>query len=129
MSPELDEFLCKRFPNLYADRHADMRTTCMCWGFEVGDGWFLILLSLSEDLEKMILALPEEGRQHCKASQCKQKFGTLRCYLTASTKEMDERIRKAGEQTSKTCEDCGQPGTLKTIRGWMSVTCEEHAKK
>lgn len=46
MSPELDKKLCETYPLLFKDRHADMRTTALRWGFEVGDGWYALIDSL-----------------------------------------------------------------------------------
>lgn len=43
MKLELDELLCKKYPKIFKDRYADMRTTAMCWGFEHDNGWFDIL--------------------------------------------------------------------------------------
>lgn len=43
MKQELDELLCKKYPKIFKDRYADMRTTAMCWGFEHDSGWFNIL--------------------------------------------------------------------------------------
>jgi len=43
MTPELDKKLCDKYPKIFRDRHAPMTETCMCWGFEVGDGWYNIL--------------------------------------------------------------------------------------
>lgn len=43
MKQELDELLCKRYPKIFRDRFGDMRETCMCWGFEINDGWFNII--------------------------------------------------------------------------------------
>jgi len=43
MKQELDELLCKRYPKIFRDRHADMRTTAMCWGFDCGNGWFNVI--------------------------------------------------------------------------------------
>lgn len=43
MKQELDELLCKKYPKIFKDRHADMTTTAMCWGFEHGEGWFNII--------------------------------------------------------------------------------------
>lgn len=51
MRKELDDKLCKRFPVLYQDRRAPMTQTCMCWGFDHGDGWFDIIWQLSLALE------------------------------------------------------------------------------
>jgi hypothetical protein len=33
---------------MFRDRYGDMRTTAMCWGFEVGNGWFNIIDNLCE---------------------------------------------------------------------------------
>ena len=52
--------------------------TCMSWGFECMDGWFLLLRNLSLGLEALILAMPEEERKPFRAAQVKEKFGTLR---------------------------------------------------
>lgn len=43
MKQELDELLCKKYPKIFKNRYADMRTTAMCWGFEHGEGWFNII--------------------------------------------------------------------------------------
>lgn len=43
MRKELDEALCAKYPLIFKDRNADMRTTAMCWGFECGDGWYNII--------------------------------------------------------------------------------------
>lgn len=46
MSPELDRELCERYPLIFKNRHASMRESAMCWGFEHGDGWFHVLDTL-----------------------------------------------------------------------------------
>jgi hypothetical protein len=43
---ELDEALCAKYPLIFKDRNADMRTTAMCWGICTGDGWYNILDTL-----------------------------------------------------------------------------------
>ena len=49
-----DQLLCERFPLLFGDRHADMRTTAMCWGFEVGPGWMGIIYNVASQLDPLI---------------------------------------------------------------------------
>jgi hypothetical protein len=46
MNEQLDKQLCEKYPLLFKDRNADMRTTAMCWGFAHGDGWFNIVDTL-----------------------------------------------------------------------------------
>lgn len=51
MSPEKDEELCKRYPKIFKNRYASMQTTCMCWGFECGDGWYNIINKLCSNIQ------------------------------------------------------------------------------
>jgi len=51
MTQELDEKLCKKYPKIFANRYGDMRTTCMCWGMDCGDGWYQIIDSLCSNLQ------------------------------------------------------------------------------
>lgn len=43
MREDLDKLLCEKYPKIFVNRHKSMQETCMCWGFECGDGWFNIL--------------------------------------------------------------------------------------
>lgn len=54
MSPELDKQLCKKYPKIFKDRHADMQTTAMCWGFECGPGWYNIIDKLCSNIQHHI---------------------------------------------------------------------------
>ena len=42
MNKHLDNYLCKKYPKIFAGRDKSPQKTCMCWGFP-GDGWFRIL--------------------------------------------------------------------------------------
>lgn len=54
MREELDKQLVERFPRMFRNRYAPMTETCMCWGFECGDGWFQILMSLCENIDSHV---------------------------------------------------------------------------
>ena len=54
MKRELDEYLCKVYPKMMVNRNKDMKETCMCWGFECGDGWFQILNQLMGNIQHHI---------------------------------------------------------------------------
>jgi hypothetical protein len=54
MKKELDEYLCKVYPKMMVNRNAPMTETCMCWGFECGDGWFQILNQLMGNIQHHI---------------------------------------------------------------------------
>jgi len=51
MNQELEANLVSRYPILYSRRDLSMQETCMCWGFECGNGWFDIINTLSCELE------------------------------------------------------------------------------
>ena len=103
MRKELDEQLCREFPNLYRNRGKSMQETCMCWGFDCDDGWFQIIYDLSKKLEAEMLKLPEKQRPFYGASQVKEKYGGLRFYVDSYTDEIGSLIREAEEKSEKTC--------------------------
>lgn len=130
MKKELQEKLFNDFPLLYQDKDLPMTQTCMCWGIDTGNGWFNILYELSEKLYPLILQWKEENPDdpdHPRASQVKEKFGTLRFYMTHSTDEMEDLIDEAERKTAITCETCGAPGET-TNNGWVFTLCEGCAK-
>lgn len=163
-----DQLLCTRFPRLFADRHANMRTTALCWGFEIGPGWMGLLYKAALKLEPLIEAYMETHLKERnpfpwfvmnswygirwsirhplltlrsliewgkvvlwlktaepwwpRASQIREKFGTLRFYLTSGTNGMYAIVDKAERQSSVTCEICGKPGKLRG-QGWYYTRC------
>jgi len=54
MRQELDKLLCEKYPKMMVNRNKDMKETCMCWGFECGDGWYNILNQLMGNIQHHI---------------------------------------------------------------------------
>ena len=54
MKLELDKLLCEKYPKMMVNRDKPMQETCMCWGFECGDGWFNILDQLMGNIQHHI---------------------------------------------------------------------------
>lgn len=54
MNTDLDQALCAKYPKIFVDRHAPMTETCMCWGFECGNGWYNILDLLCDSIQSHI---------------------------------------------------------------------------
>jgi hypothetical protein len=63
-----------------------------------------------------------------RASQVKEKFGTLRFYMTHSTEEMSTIIQEAEKKSAKTCETCGKAGKLRGYN-WYYNRCAPCWKK
>jgi hypothetical protein len=160
MKRELDEALCAKYPLIFKDRNADMRTTAMCWGLECGDGWYNIIDVLcglltseyrgaksryehlletgvgnvlygtktvtQEALDEAKAKLDEETAKVPVAVQVKEKFGGLRFYVQAATKEHYNYISFAESMSYRTCESCGADGKTYTD-GWHTTLCDIHA--
>jgi len=54
MKQELDKLLCEKYPKMMVNRNKDMKETCMCWGFECGDGWYNLLDQLMGNIQHHI---------------------------------------------------------------------------
>ena len=130
MKLELDNLLCERYPKMMVNRYKPMEVTCMCWGFECGDGWFQILNQLMGSIQNHIdwQNRKEEKVQQVTLDQVKEKFGTLRFYYTGGDDVIDGMVRMAESMSSVTCEQCGQPGRTRG-HGWIYTSCDAHAKE
>lgn len=111
MRKALDEALCRDFPLTFRDRQASSTVTSMCWGFP-GDGWEPLIRRAAETIEAAIRQLPASTRAKTTSTQVKNKLGLLRWYMKGATAEMDAAIDQAEEESARTCENCGAPGTL-----------------
>lgn len=120
MNSAKDEALCRDFPLLYANRNKPATVTCMCWGFECEDGWEPLIRDLSAKLERLIAA---QSEPRAVAAQVKQKFGTLRFYMTGATADMYMLIEVAERHSNYVCESCGAPGKVRDGY-WVKVLCD-----
>lgn len=89
--------------------------------FLPNDGWEPIIRRLSEKLYPLV-----QGSTCYFIAQCKEKFGTMRWYMSQSTDEMESLIREAEKESAVTCEDCGKPGKL-TGKHWVRTLCNDCA--
>lgn len=145
MSPELDNKLCEKYPLIFAERHMSMMQTCMCWGFDCGDGWYNIIDVLCNTIQgyidwhntrydkelKCMVPIPESDPNYVQqvvTTQVKEKFGTLRFYCNGGDQYIDGMISMAESLSSCTCERCGNPG--KSLGGgWITTLCKDHAEE
>ena len=110
-------YLWNKYPDLFAGRHEPITKSLIPFGFECEDGWF----DLIDGLCKQIVEASPETR----ASQVKEKYGTLRFYVDRYTDKVDNIIQEAEERSSYTCEVCGQLGQLCHSGLWLKTLCED----
>jgi hypothetical protein len=132
MRLELDKLLCEKYPKMMVNRNKDMKETCMCWGFECGDGWFNILDQLMSNIQHHIdwnnQNFDKGYKQYKQVAQVtldqvKEKFGTLRFYYTGGDDIIDGMVRMAESMSGCTCEECGNIGKSRG-GGWIHTYCD-----
>jgi hypothetical protein len=143
MKQELDALLCEKYPKMMVNRNKNMQETCMCWGFDCGDGWFNILNQLMGNIQHHIdwkekqrtwniewnKEHPDEPRvipepiPQVTLDQVKEKFGTLRFYYTGGDDYISGMVTMAEAMSGTTCEGCGNVGERKG-GGWVHTYCE-----
>ena len=125
MSPENARKLIEIYPEMF--RYGESCEPFPLFGFECGDGWFDLLKDLITEIKDICIKSESDD---IKATQIKEKYGTLRFYTNWETDDIEKAIWKAEERSSETCESCGQEGELKTLRGYWCVTnCDDCFKE
>ena len=79
MRKELENRLYEVAPIFYSERDLDAQETCLCLGFECGDGWFEPLLDFSKEVAR-INEIAMKSHICFVASQFKEKYGEIRVY-------------------------------------------------
>lgn len=129
MKTEYDKELCKKYPAIFCNRYADMSKTAMCWGFDCGDGWYLLINTLCANIQNHIdWQNREEKRvEQVVASQVKEKYGTLRFYYDGGDDYVRGLVSMAEAMSAQICEACGMPGENHSDGGWIRTLCQYHA--
>lgn len=91
--------------------------------FECDEGWCQLLDSLCLVIENTI---KNSKLEETYATQVKEKFGTLRFYMSGGNDFIDGAIDMAETHSAHICEICGKSGSLEKNRGWWKTLCEEH---
>ena len=118
MKDELEKKLYDKYPDLLKD----------AFDFSPGDGWYNLVDKLLENLSAL-----EPG---IKVAQVKEKFGSMRFYVDYPQYYTEDNSRIANalidaaeEESSKTCEVCGEPGKGVSCMGWLKTLCDTHFKE
>lgn len=120
MREELQDLLRAKYPRLLRDIY-----------IECGDGWYDILDCLCKEIECVICKMPDEDSSPLDtvyAVQIKEKFASLRFYMTIQTDTISSLINFASLLSEITCEVCGDRGEV--IRGALhKVRCKDCINK
>ena len=111
MKKVLNNRLRRKYPKILGNR-----------GIDVGDGWYWLLHNLLD-----LLQFDTDHNKHpqVKASQIKEKFGTLRFYISGGDDTQYGMVSLAELMSASICEDCGShEAKLRTIKGWKYTRCQ-----
>lgn len=106
------------------------------FGCECDNGWYELIRSLCKEIVDIYTETGLQPDIHIE--QIKEKFGTLRFYVSFTNKDdkyrtihdaIYEVIDKYEDKSSAVCEHCGKSGTLRTDRPWIQTLCDECAEK
>mgnify|MGYP000070018159 CR=1 FL=1 len=104
MREELQQLLRQRYPKLYpTDR--TIHESLMPFGFECGDGWFVLIDFLSRSLQNLTNKC---GSPQVEMSQVKEKFNELRFYVETADELQMEHIKVIEDLSAYVCEVCGK---------------------
>ena len=93
------------------------------------EGWRIAFGDeMIEEVDKWYHTLSKEKRKKFYVLQIKEKYGTLRCYCSFESVELQEIIRKYEGKSELTCVHCGKLATYIST-GWICPWCDDCAKE
>jgi hypothetical protein len=129
MTKEREEYLQKTFPEIYTNCGENHPYTL--FGFECDDGWFNILVRLSQYIQNYINSnnswvnkYPEEYKEipQVKAFQVKEKFRTLRFYYSGGDEHIAAVISFVEYLSGYICETTGKTENVGyNVKGWQKT--------
>jgi len=122
MKQELDEALCAKYPLIFKDRNADMRTTAMCWGICTGDGWYNILDTLCYLMSSKYMQAKERYDYRAEVGVGGILFGTR----TVTQEDLDEAKQKMEEEAAKVPVASQVKEKFGGLRFYVNGATDEH---
>jgi hypothetical protein len=118
MLPDKERAIFDRWPHWFPTETENRRLLISC-----SDGWYNLVWQLLERLEPLVAGPAEDDGPQFQVVQVKQRFGELVVHLNRYTDETFAALTAAGELSRRTCEICGNPGTLdwETTRVWKTL--------
>ena len=95
------------------------------YGFDINDGWYKLVYEL---ILKIRTNDGAKGKWVTKVTQCKEKFGGLRFYVTGTSDKNWDLIREAERKSYGVCEVTGSEVEVGVWNdGWVQTICMKEA--
>lgn len=123
MNSELETKLFEKYPKIFRQKDLDMKQTCMCWGIECGDGWYMLIDELCNSLQ---FHIDHNRHPQIEAVQVKEKWGSLRFYTNGEDDFQHGLISFAETMSNHICEKCGSTDdATATDTSWVQTLCKK----
>ena len=99
-----------------------MQQTCMCWGLQIGKGWYPLIDELCTNIQANV---DSRGIRQIEATSVKEKSSSLRFSVNYYDEQIDKLIRKTQYKASQTCVKCSSPGDEVEHHGWGEILCDD----
>jgi hypothetical protein len=102
-----------------------LKSNLMAFGYECDKGWYPLIDECIEKLEEQV----KKEKLNTEILQIKEKFGTLRIYLSSESDEISNIVERYELFSSHICELCGEFWTAKerVNHGWWKTLCQKCA--
>ena len=95
------------------------------YGFDINDGWYKLVYEL---ILKIRINDEAKGKWVTKVTQCKEKFGGLRFYVTGTSDKNWDLIREAEQKSYGVCEVTASEVEVGVWNsGWIITLCKKEA--
>ena len=86
---EYTQYMLTTYPGMFEDYHKSPKETCMCWGFDIGNGWYHVLDALCARLK----VIEQATGIRVRFTQIKEKFASA-CFYNhiIFSEDVDESI-------------------------------------
>jgi hypothetical protein len=124
MDKKLQDKLFKKYPKIFRDRNRSIRESCMGWGIETGNGWYWLIDNLCNSIQSYLDHNMKDFQ--VVAQQVKEKYGTLRFYVSGEPDIIHGMIWLAESMSAHICEQCGSTEDVQQTEGWLVSLCPIH---
>lgn len=123
MNKDLEKTLIDEFPSFFRDMYGDPKKTGLDLGCDILDGWYPLLKTLCEDIER---ECKKDTSLDFKFTQIKEKFGFLCVYCRNANDRIYQLIDSAEYESENICEKCGSEEDVTTDGDlWDKTFCSK----
>lgn len=125
MDCKLEQQLMDQFPwleakNVFTDKRLGFPLPCEC-----DDGWYQLIYDCLEEIEQLYKSKNADISE-LRFYQIKEKYARLMIYMGNYIDGVMDILSKYEDLSAKTCEVCGESGSIRIKGYWIKSLCDKH---